>query len=433
VLIINYNLITSAREKKFFSAVSELCGKIQKFTQSSHGKPMRTILLFLIIISLNCSSWAKENKKAKICLNMIVKNESQVIRRSLESAKPLIDYWVIVDTGSTDGTQEIIKEFMKEIPGELHERPWVNFAHNRNEALSLAKDKADYLLFIDADDKFEISPNFSMPALDQDAYYITIKYSNLNYDRIQLIKSSVDWKWGGVLHEALASAQAKSWGHLDGISMIIIGGGDRSCDPKKFEKDAQILEAALKEEPDNARYQFYLAQSYRDAGMPELALKNYEKRVALGGWDQEVFWSLYQIALLQETLSKPEENICKSYAKAFHYRPTRAEPLYRLCNYYRRKENYLMGYLVAQFALKIKPSKDPLFVEAWIYDYAILLEYSICAYWIGRYEESHKACNQLISNQELPPNVRSCVERNLSFVLPKLATPANDDALKKAG
>ncbi len=70
-----------------------------------------------------------------VCLNMIVRDESPVIRRSLASVKNLIDYWVIVDTGSADDTKEIIKEFMKDVPGELHERPWVNFEHNRNEAL----------------------------------------------------------------------------------------------------------------------------------------------------------------------------------------------------------------------------------------------------------------------------------------------------------
>ena len=76
-----------------------------------------------------------------ICLNMIVKDEKDVICRCLASVKPVIDYWVIVDTGSSDGTQEIIRAFMKEIPGELHERPWINFGHNRNEALELAKGK----------------------------------------------------------------------------------------------------------------------------------------------------------------------------------------------------------------------------------------------------------------------------------------------------
>ena len=62
-----------------------------------------------------------------LCLNMIVKNESHVIKRCLDSVKPIIDYWVIFDTGSTDGTQRIIQEVLKDIPGQLHERPWVNF------------------------------------------------------------------------------------------------------------------------------------------------------------------------------------------------------------------------------------------------------------------------------------------------------------------
>jgi glycosyltransferase involved in cell wall biosynthesis len=65
------------------------------------------------------------------CLNMIVKNEARVIRRCLDSARPIIDFWVIVDTGSTDGTQEAIRRHLDGLPGELIERPWVDFAHNR--------------------------------------------------------------------------------------------------------------------------------------------------------------------------------------------------------------------------------------------------------------------------------------------------------------
>jgi glycosyltransferase involved in cell wall biosynthesis len=105
------------------------------------------------------------DQKQQICLNMIVKDESKIIKRGLATVKPIIDYWVIVDTGSTDGTQQIIKDFMQDIPGELHERPWKNFAYNRNQALALAKGKADYILFMDADETLEFSPNFKMPTL----------------------------------------------------------------------------------------------------------------------------------------------------------------------------------------------------------------------------------------------------------------------------
>ena len=77
-----------------------------------------------------------------LCLNMIVKNEAAVIARCLASVRPIIDYWVIVDTGSTDGTQDAIRAFLADLPGELHERPWRDFAHNRTEALDLARPHA---------------------------------------------------------------------------------------------------------------------------------------------------------------------------------------------------------------------------------------------------------------------------------------------------
>ncbi len=423
---------------------------------------MRIVTLFFLFVFSPLMGEAPPALKklpvehSTICLNMIVKNETKVIRRCLESLKPMIDYWVIVDTGSTDGTQEMIKEFMKDIPGELHERPWVNFGHNRNEALSLAKGKADYLLFIDADDALVITPKYKKSRLDKDSYMLNIKYNGMTYGRTAVVKSCLDWKWVGVVHEVLVSPYAMSSEVLDDVTMLIIGGGDRSNDPEKYLKDAALLEKALLEEPNHARYQFYLAQSYRDAEKPELALVHYEKRVEMGGWDQEVFWSMYQIAQLQEKLKKPESEICKSYNQAFLFRPSRLEPLYHLCSYYRCQENYLMGYLVGSFALntfaknpekqvirtladrivkaeemQIKHSTDPLFVESWIYEYGLLFEYSICAYWIGKYQECKDLCMQLLK-KELPTHVRECVQKNLGFAEMKLAEKQMPDFLPKA-
>jgi glycosyltransferase involved in cell wall biosynthesis len=373
---------------------------------------MKKILLFLFALLLHAG-------EPTVCLNMIVKNETRVIRRCLESAKPLIDYWVIVDTGSTDGTQGVIREFLKDIPGELHERPWVNFEHNRNEALELAKSKADYTLFIDADDLFAFEPGFKRQNLDKDAYSIRIKFNDLLYERTQLIKNCNEWKWAGVVHEVLVPSDPVTYGQLEGVTLQIIGGGDRSQNPQKYKNDAKLLEAELKKDPTQTRTAFYLAQSYRDAGMYEEAIKMYERRAAMGGWDQEVFWSYYQIGILQEELNYPEEAIAKSYLKAFNFRPTRAEPLYRLANYYRLKENYFMAYLFSHFGMRLQFPKDLLFVETWVYDYGIHLEYSIASYWINRYEESYVACQQLLA-KKLPQNIRECVERNLQFASDKL-------------
>ena len=100
-----------------------------------------------------------------------------------ESVTPLIDSWVIVDTGSTDGTQKIIREYLKDIPGNLYERPWVNFSHNRNEALELAKGKADYILFMDADDKLSFQSPVQTPRTDR----------RFLCDRLSIARSSVSF------------------------------------------------------------------------------------------------------------------------------------------------------------------------------------------------------------------------------------------------
>ncbi|MBI3236817.1 MAG: glycosyltransferase, partial [Chlamydiales bacterium] len=291
-------------------------------------------LIYLAGFELAASEKINPKKHSTICLNMIIKDEKEVICRCLQSVKPLIDYWVIVDTGSTDKTQEIVKEFMKDIPGELHERPWVNFAHNRNEALSLAQNKSDYIFFVDADDVIELKEGFCKRLLDLEGYSIDIRYAEMNYGRTALIKSGLPWKWMGAVHEVLVCDAETRIGELKDVVMKIIGGGDRSADPQKFLKDAKLLEAELQKMPGHGRTQFYLAQSYRDAQKPELALKHYKKRIALRGWDQEVFWSLYQIGQLYEDLNFAEKEIIDGYSTAFLFRPSRLEPLYRLCHYY---------------------------------------------------------------------------------------------------
>lgn len=376
-------------------------------------------LLFLAWL-LVCSQLAFCSERPKVCLNMIIKNESHVITRCLESVKPLIDYWVIVDTGSTDGTQEIVKNYMRDIPGELHERPWVHFEHNRNEALALAEPKAEFILFIDADDIYAYDPDFSRPELTKDAYSIKIRYGGLTYYRVQMIRSNTGWRWVGAVHEVLVAPNMHNQGTIDGVTMVIIGGGDRSNDPQKYQKDAALLEKTVENNPFCTRSVFYLAQSYRDAGMLEESLRNYEKRVRMGGWDQEVFVAMYQIGLLKESMGKSEEQVVQAYTDAYTYRPSRAEPLYRLSSFYRKHDNHLLCYLTAKHGLSLKESNDPLFVESWIYEYGLLFEFSISSYYVGKYEECYRACKKLLASPDLPQGIRECVERNITYVIPKV-------------
>src|SRR5579862_5011258 len=147
---------------------------------------------------------AVRGRHQKICLSMIVKDEASVIGRCLASVRPFIDYWIIVDTGSTDHTADVIREALHDIPGELHQRPWVDFAHNRSEALELARTHGTYTLIIDADDVLEVTPGFELPRLNADSYTVKIVNKERHYWRPQLIRSSLPWRYEGVLHEFLS-------------------------------------------------------------------------------------------------------------------------------------------------------------------------------------------------------------------------------------
>jgi len=375
------------------------------------------------LLAMACMAFSEDAQpqtKKRVCLNMIVKNETPVICRSLASVKPFIDYWVIVDTGSTDGTQAMIKEFMKDIPGELHERPWKNFEHNRNEALALAKGKADYVLFIDADDYLRYEKNFALPSLDKDSYKVMIKHGNTTYGRVFLVKDSQNWKYVGVLHEVICCDEAKTSGIIDGVSIVFTGEGARSKDPQKYHKDALIFEEALKTDPNNSRHRFYLAQSYRDAGELELALQNYQKRAEMGGWNEEVYFALFQVAQLQERLGRDPQTIIDGYMKAYNYRPQRQEALFGLVHWYLMNNRPEEGYQLAKNDIGAPMPKDVLFIDYTVHDYRLLLDYSLCAYWTGRYQEAKLASLWLLSKQDLYQDVRKSVETNMKWITTKL-------------
>ena len=143
-------------------------------------------------------------EKKTICLSMIVKDEKPVILKCLASVKPYIDHWIIVDTGSKDGTQEAIAEFMKDIPGQLYERPWVDFAHNRNKALELSRKKGDYSLIIDADNILTPSPSFKIPPLTGNLYAIPVFLKKEDGSvgsslREFLVRNQFPCRWEGVI------------------------------------------------------------------------------------------------------------------------------------------------------------------------------------------------------------------------------------------
>ena len=358
--------------------------------------------------------------RPRICLNMIVKDEAHVIERCLASARPLIDAWCIVDTGSGDGTQGRVRALMAGIPGALHERPWKNFGHNRTEALRLAADqRCDYLLFIDADEWFDVPPDFAWPALTADAYELPCHYAGIVYARCVLVSKRLAWRWEGVLHEHLASEPAHQLAALAAPRIVVHHDGARARDPQTYAKDIAVLQAALAEDPASTRNTFYLAQSLRDAGRLAEARAMYLRRAAMGGWDEEAWHALYQAAVLLERLQGPPAEVQAAYLSAFEARPTRAEPLVELARHHRERRQFAQAALLAQWAAGMPRPADRLFVEAAAYDWRALDELAVSGFYAASPElkaAGRVAMQRLLARVDtLPAEAQARARANAGF------------------
>lgn len=369
-----------------------------------------------------------KDQTISLCLVMIVKDEEDTIKRCLTAVAPFIKYWVIVDTGSTDKTIDVINETMKElnIPGELHERPWVNFEVNRTESLNLAKGKCDYRWIIDADDTFYTEPGVNpFAGLDNkpDCYQISYKLSGLQYYRAQIVKSDQNWIYKGVLHEYLfldeesanpLQGQVKNCYVLADISPL----KRASSLEEKYANDAKILEEALIKEPDNSRYMFYLAQSYRDSNQLEKSIEAYKKRVQMGEWEEEVYYSLYMIAKISEKMGVDDETVTNLYSKAWEYRPTRLESVFHVMRKLRDQKRYLIAFAYGDLAIKTKGTSDILFIEPEIWQWRLLDEYSLAAYYIGNPEIAVEKTNAIVNApffKDISKDEQNRLRANLAF------------------
>ncbi|HET9652675.1 MAG TPA: glycosyltransferase family 2 protein [Usitatibacter sp.] len=350
-----------------------------------------------------------------ICLDMIVKDEAPVIGRCLASVRPFVDRWVIVDTGSTDGTQQLVREALRDLPGTLHERPWRDFGHNRTEALQLAAREADYLLFIDADETLKAPGGFAWPELTADAYFLPVEYGDCLYGRCALVSMRLEWRWVGVLHEYLASKPEARKATLEQPRIVVSHDGARARDPQTYLKDIAILEAAVARDPQDARNVFYLAQSYRDAGRLEESAATYLRRAGMGGWDEERWFALYQVARITERLRRDPAAIVEAYLTAYECRPSRAEPLYHLARFHRERQQYARALLFAQQGLAIAMPRDMLFVERDVYRWRLLDEAGTAAYYVGAREVGRRAIERLLAPGVAPDSERARIAANLAF------------------
>lgn len=367
-----------------------------------------------------------------IGLCMIVKNEALVLLRCLESVRPLVDYVLIEDTGSTDGTQALITSWLasQDLPGEVYDRPWTDFAANRSSALARLRlrPEIDYALVIDADDVLVLAPGFDALAFKQtlvaDLYSLPIRLGPISYQRPQLCSNRLPFRYRGVLHEFLECPSEHTSAEVQGISIVCDRDGSRSQNPRKYQRDADTLERALEVETDPlliSRYTFYLAQSLRDHGEPAKALPLYLKRAEQGFWGEERFLSLYEAAKIKALLGHADAQVVGLFLAAFELCPTRAESLHGAMRFCRNRSLFHQGYLIGKHALTITPPLQGLFLEDWIYRYGLFDEFAVLAYWSGHFEDCSVYAKRLLEEPYIPDTERPRIVANLRFAQEKLA------------
>lgn len=368
---------------------------------------------------------AKKESTKKICLTMIVKNESRIIERCLNSVKDIVDYISICDTGSTDNTVAIIEAFMKNnhIPGKVHHHEWKNFGHNRSlsvqESQKMLSDlsvslHSCYLLLLDADMLLEIDPSFKKETLNADSLLLIQKTHWMTYYNTRLIKASQPWKCIGVTHEYWGCDENTSSDKLE--TLVIDDREDGGAKADKFERDIRLLTQGLKDEPDNVRYMFYLAQSYKCIHAYEDSIRWYKARIKAGGWKEEVWYSKCMIGEMYEAMEQ-WDNALHWYLDAFQTNPDRAEPLQKIATKYRMDGQHHLAYLFAKQGSRIPFPKDQiLFIIHPVYDYMLDDEIAIVGWYIpSAREEGFVLADRLALKTNIPKHVKEHSYRNLTY------------------
>jgi glycosyltransferase involved in cell wall biosynthesis len=334
---------------------------------------------------------------------MIVKNEAKVIQRMLSSVKPIIDTFCICDTGSTDDTVQLIESFGAEhcIPGTIVHTEFVNFEQARTFAIRAAQENsdADYLLLMDADMVLKIDEKFDKASLRADVIKLKQGTTSFYYENPRLVRRTITCCYVGVTHEYLSISQPDHSSALE-KQLFINDIGDGGCKSDKSTRDIQLLLDGIEKSPANERYHFYLANTYHDIHENEKAIEYYKKRVALGGWAEEVYYSLFRICVCYRRMGDIDHFLFYGM-KAWQYRPSRAESIYELMKHYKETKNHKMVTFLYQLVKDLPVPSDSLFVHASVYQHQMHNELTQSAFYCGLRGDVYQSFRHLFDHYDV--------------------------------
>ncbi len=328
----------------------------------------------------------------KVVALLMIKNESQIIRRCITHLMSAVDAFYFYDTGSTDNTIEVIQEACRELglTYGVGGSPFINFGVSRTASFrgcveyisELGWDMGKtYALAVDAD--MNLVPGAAWATvkdgLTKNGYSLIQKNSTIEYYNMRLMRLNTPWTCVGATHEYWSGEDTEK---LPKEVIYIDDRGDGGCKADKFTRDERLLREELEAEPTNARAHFYLAQTLKCLGRKQEAIPLYKKRIALGGWWEEVWYSHYMIAELWRDLGRVDK-MEAWVQRGYKQYPKRAEAIYMaLCAALDRRDYgsaqrwWLLGKDIPY------PAGDSLFIEGAPYNGGFAFQGTILHYYL---------------------------------------------------
>jgi len=363
----------------------------------------------------------------KLILNTIVKNESHCILTMLESAIKISDAIVIADTGSTDGTQDIIRKFGEDnnIPTYVFERPFDDFENSRNFGMQKARDVVKELgwnendcwtWWCDADETIIVDSKFDKNQFKNDLYMMNTFIGQMKYTRNTFARVSKPFRFYGPIHEFIICDDKNITSGLAEnvhVDVKMIGASWQGNIPTKYLSHAHILEKYINENRQDPRWIFYTAQSYHDsASIPDnreeneerlrRSLKYYRERVGrTDGYAEEIYYSQYRIGTIMRVIEEPWNLTHQELLKAYSMDPLRGESIKTIIDYYLQVGEWSLAYLYTKFAVENFHGKNPyptrlLFVDESLYKWKFLESHAAACFYTGKNSESKETYNKIL-------------------------------------
>lgn len=370
----------------------------------------------------------------KLALNFICKDESHVIEKMLDSNKSIVDLVVCNDTGSTDGTQDIIKNWGQRngIPTYVFERPFDDFENSRNHAMQKLREVVSELnwnpnevhgYWCDCDETMVVGDKFNKNQFTNDLYMINTFIGQMKYTRNTFFRVSLPFRWYGPIHEFIVCDKKDITSGLAQdvhVDVKMTGNSWKGDISKKYKSHAFVLEKYIDNNRQDPRWIFYTAQSYHDsASVPDnreeneerlrRALKYYRERVSRpDGYPEEIYYSQFRIGTIMRVLEEPWPLNMQECLKAYVIDPARGESIKTIIDYYLGVNEWHLAYLYTKFAKENFHGKNPyphrlLFVDEALYAWKFLESHAAACFYTGRMDEANENFQLILKAQKTHP------------------------------